>query len=103
MPRSGIQRVGRSDCRREYSAGRIHPITPGYDVTVLRAGKAETAQPIAHTEMVIALNPKSRFVRSLKQRQWQRENWLEVLQEPGHGVSGALISDDPQGAISSLP
>ena len=37
------------------------PITPGPMLTVLRAGKAEAAQPIAHTEMVIVYNPKSRF------------------------------------------
>jgi len=42
------------------------PITPGPMLTVLRAGKAETAQPIAHTEMVIAYNPKSRFAPKLE-------------------------------------
>src|SRR5436305_13568074 len=42
------------------------PITPGPMLTVLRAGKAETAQPIAHTERVIAYNPKSRFAPKLE-------------------------------------
>src|SRR5262249_55758546 len=37
------------------------PITPAPMLTVLKAGKAETAQPVAHTEMVIAYSPKSRF------------------------------------------
>jgi molybdate/tungstate transport system substrate-binding protein len=36
------------------------PVTPGPMLTVLRAGKAETAEPITHTEMVIAYSPKSR-------------------------------------------
>src|SRR5438067_9786478 len=38
------------------------PITPGPMMTVLRAGKAESALPVAHTEMVIAYSPRSRLV-----------------------------------------
>src|SRR5689334_18853123 len=37
------------------------PVTPGPVLTVLRAGKADSAQPVAHTEMVIAYSPKSKF------------------------------------------
>src|SRR5260370_36485214 len=43
------------------------PITPGPMLTVLRAGKGETAEPIAHTEMVIAYNPKAVLRRNSKQ------------------------------------
>jgi ABC-type molybdate transport system substrate-binding protein len=49
------------------------PITPGPMLTVLRAGKAETAQPIAHTEMVIAYNPKSRFAPKFEVNERQRK------------------------------
>src|SRR6185312_3028500 len=37
------------------------PVTPGPALTILRAGKSDSAQLIAHTEMVIAYSPKSRF------------------------------------------
>src|SRR5262249_30717798 len=42
------------------------PVTPSPALVVLRAGKAETAQPIARTEMVIAYSPKSRFASKLE-------------------------------------
>ena len=41
------------------------PVTPGPALTILRAGKADSAQPIARTEMVIAYSPKSRFASPL--------------------------------------
>jgi len=47
-------------------AGSIRPdvfisVTPGPMRTVLKAGKATNAIPIARTEMVIAYSPKSQF------------------------------------------
>jgi molybdate/tungstate transport system substrate-binding protein len=73
------------------------PITPGPMLTVLRAGKAETAQPIAHTEMVIAYNPKSRFAPKFEAAANGKENWWEVLQEPGLRFGRTDPKTDPQG------
>jgi molybdate/tungstate transport system substrate-binding protein len=73
------------------------PITPGPMLTVLRAGKAEIAHPFAHTEMVLAYSPKSRFAASFDAAAKGKGNWWEVLQEPGlrFGRTDPVI--DPQG------
>jgi molybdate/tungstate transport system substrate-binding protein len=73
------------------------PITPGPMLTVLRAGKAETARPIAHTEMVIAYNPKSRFAPKFEAAANGKGNWWEVLQEPGLRFGRTDPVTDPQG------
>ena len=73
------------------------PITPGPMLTVLRAGKAEAAQPIAHTEMVIAYNPKSRFAPRFEAAANGKGNWWEVLQEPGLRFGRTDPVTDPQG------
>jgi molybdate/tungstate transport system substrate-binding protein len=73
------------------------PITPGPMLTVLRAGKAETAQPIAHTEMVIAYNPKSRFAPKLEAAANGKGNWWEILQESGLRFGRTDPVTDPQG------
>jgi molybdate/tungstate transport system substrate-binding protein len=66
-------------------------------LTVLRAGKAEIAQPIAHTEMVIAYSPKSRFAAKLQAAAEGKANWWEVLQEPGLRFGRTDPVTDPQG------
>jgi molybdate/tungstate transport system substrate-binding protein len=73
------------------------PITPGPMLTVLRAGKAETAQPIAHTEMVVAYNPKSRFAPKFEAAANGKGNLWEVLQEPGLRFGRTDPVTDPQG------
>lgn len=73
------------------------PVTPGPMMTVLRAGKAEIAQPIAHTEMVIAYSPKSRFAPRLDAAAKGNGNWWEVLQEPGLRFGRTDPVTDPQG------
>jgi molybdate/tungstate transport system substrate-binding protein len=73
------------------------PITPGPMLTVLRAGKAESAQPISHTEMVIAYNPKSRFAPKFEAAANGKGNWWEVLQEPGLRFGRTDPVTDPQG------
>jgi len=73
------------------------PITPGPMLTVLRAGKAETALPIAHTEMVIACNPKSRFAPKFEAAANGKGNWWEILQEPGLRFGRTDPVTDPQG------
>jgi molybdate/tungstate transport system substrate-binding protein len=73
------------------------PVTPGPMQTVLRAGKAEIAQPIAHTEMVIAYSPKSRFASKLDAAAKGQANWWQVLQEPGLRFGRTDPFGDPQG------
>jgi molybdate/tungstate transport system substrate-binding protein len=73
------------------------PVTPGPMMTILRAGKADTAQPIAHTEMVIAYSPKSRFAAKLEAAGKGKGNWWEVLQEPGLRFGRTDPVGDPQG------
>jgi molybdate/tungstate transport system substrate-binding protein len=82
--------------------GNIHPdvfipITPGPMLAVLRAGKAEVAQPIAHTEMVIAYSPKSKFAAKFQAAAEGKSRWWEVLQEPGLRFGRTDPLTDPQG------
>jgi molybdate/tungstate transport system substrate-binding protein len=73
------------------------PVTPGPALVVLRAGKAETAQPIAHTEMVIAYSPKSQFAYKFEAASKGKDNWWEILQEPGIRLGRTDPIGDPQG------
>src|SRR5258708_12064540 len=66
-------------------------------LTVLRAGKAESAAPIARTEMVIAYSPKSKFATKLTAAAEGKGNWWEVLQEPGLRFGRTDPVTDPQG------
>lgn len=67
-------------------------VTPGPMKTVQQAGKAGAAYPIAHTEMVIAYNPDSRFAPQLKEGPWWR-----ALEEPGLRFGRTDPVTDPQG------
>jgi molybdate/tungstate transport system substrate-binding protein len=83
-------------------SGSIRPdvfvsVTPGPMLTVLRAGKCESAQPIAHTEMVIAYSPKSRFASKLDAAGKGGAKWWAVLQEPGLRFGRTDPVGDPQG------
>jgi molybdate/tungstate transport system substrate-binding protein len=80
------------------------PITPGPAQIVLKAGKAESAQPIAHTEMVIAYSPKSRFAarfnavaEAAREGKPGKESWWQMLQEPGLRFGRTDPAGDPQG------
>jgi molybdate/tungstate transport system substrate-binding protein len=72
-------------------------VTPSPMLTVLRAGKATVARPIAHTEMVIAYSPKSRFASKLDAAAKGNGNWWQVLEEPGFRFGRSDPSADPQG------
>jgi molybdate/tungstate transport system substrate-binding protein len=72
-------------------------VTAGPMLTVLRAGKASMAQPIARTEMVIAYSPKSRFAPKLDAAAKNNGNWWQVLEEPGFRFGRSDPSADPQG------
>ena len=73
------------------------PVTPGPALTVLRAGKAESAQPVAHTEMVIAYSPKSRFAPDFEAASKGKADWWKILQEPGLRFGRTDPVTDPQG------
>ncbi len=73
------------------------PVTPGPMLTVLRAGKAATAKPIARTEMVIAYSPRSRFAAKLDEAAKGKAIWWEVLAEPGLRFGRTDPVSDPQG------
>ena len=84
------------------AGGSIRPdvfisVTPAPMLTVLRAGKAEIAVPIARTEMVIAFSPKSRFAAKLQAAAEGKARWWEVLQEPGLRFGRTDPVTDPQG------
>lgn len=73
------------------------PITPGPMLTVLRADKAESAAPVAHTEMVIAYSPKSRFAAKFDAAAHGQAQWWEILQESGLRFGRTDPVTDPQG------
>ncbi len=73
------------------------PITAAPMMAVLRAGKADIAAPIAHTEMVIAYSPKSRFAGKLNAAATGSGTWWEVLQQPGLRFGRTDPITDPQG------
>lgn len=73
------------------------PITVGPMLTVMRAGKAEVAQPIARTEMVLMYSPKSRFAPRFEAAAQGRANWWEILQEPGLRLTRSNPAGDPGG------
>lgn len=72
-------------------------VTPGPMMTVLRAGKATSAEPIAHTEMVIAYSPKSRFAPQFEMAAQGRVEWWKVLEQPGLRFGRTDPTADPQG------
>ena len=75
------------------------PVTPGPMLAVLHAGKAESAQPVARTEMVIAYSPKSRFASRFEAaaKGTQKDDWWKVLLEPGLRFGRTDPVTDPQG------
>src|SRR5215472_7893936 len=69
-------------------AGSIRPdvficVTPVPMRSVLKAGKAQKAVPIARTEMVIAYSPKSQFAADFaKAGQAGAKSWWQILETP---------------------
>jgi molybdate/tungstate transport system substrate-binding protein len=93
---------GSSALAQLIAGGSIRPdvfisVTPSPMLTVMRAGKAAIAQPIAHTEMVIAFSPKSRFAATLQSAAEGKARWWEVLQQPGLRFGRTDPVVDPQG------
>ena len=93
---------GASALARLIVGGSIRPdvfisVTPGPMMTVLRSGKAKSAEAIAHTEMVIAYSPKSRFASQFESAAKGRAEWWKVLEQPGLRFGRTDPTADPQG------
>ena len=73
------------------------PVTPAPALTILRAGKADSAQPIAHTEMVIAYSPKSRFASRFDAAAKGKEDLWKILLNPSLRFGRTDPVTDPQG------
>jgi molybdate/tungstate transport system substrate-binding protein len=74
------------------------PVTPSPMETVLKAGMASDAQPIARTEMAIAYSPGSRFrERFERAARGGSEPWWRILEEPGLRFGRTDPVTDPQG------
>lgn len=84
-------------------AGSIRPdvfvsVTPGPMRTVLKAGKASNAIPIARTEMVIAYSPKSQYASDLaKGGKAGAKPWWQILETVGVHFGRTDPNTDPQG------
>jgi molybdate/tungstate transport system substrate-binding protein len=94
--------LGSNALARLIVGGSIQPdvfisVTPGPMLTVLRAGRAKSADPVAHTEMVIAYSPKSRFAPQLEAAAGGQTEWWKVLQQPGLRFGRTDPVADPQG------
>jgi molybdate/tungstate transport system substrate-binding protein len=69
-------------------------------LTVLKAGKAQTATPLARTEMVIAYSPKSRWAQQFADAAAGKHGampWYEILSQPGVRFGRTNPMTDPQG------
>lgn len=73
-------------------------VTPGPMETVLKAGMARSAVAIAHTEMVIAYDPKSSFASKFQAiGKPGAESWWQILETPGLRFGRTDPVTDPQG------
>ena len=84
-------------------AGSIRPdvfisVTPGPMRSVLAAGKAARAIPIARTAMVIAYSPNSQFAAEFaKASNAGGKPWWQILESPGLRFGRTDPNTDPQG------
>ncbi|WP_260315325.1 substrate-binding domain-containing protein [Silvibacterium bohemicum] len=71
------------------------PVTSSPMFTVMHAGFAGTAFPIARTELVLVYSPKSRFASQFEAAANGKANWWEVLQQPGFRIGRGNPAADP--------
>jgi molybdate/tungstate transport system substrate-binding protein len=91
----GADAVAQSLVSGQLLADVFIPITAGPMRTVILASKAEVAQPIARTELVLVYSPKSRFAPQFEAAANGKANWWEVLQEPGIRIGRGNPAADP--------
>lgn len=76
------------------------PVTPGPMQTVLNAGKARTATPVARTEMVIAYSPKSKYAQRFADAVAGVRGampWWQILEQSDLRFGRTDPVTDPQG------
>ena len=76
------------------------PVTSRPMLTVLNAGKAKLARPVARTEMVIAYSPKSAYAQQFADAAAGKRGatpWWQLLQRPGIRFGRTDPTVDPQG------
>jgi len=76
------------------------PVTPGPMLAVLKAGKAQSAIPVARTEMVIAYSPKSKYAQAFADSAAEKTGampWWQILQQPDIRFGRTDPTTDPQG------
>jgi molybdate/tungstate transport system substrate-binding protein len=94
---------GSSALARLIEGGNIRPdifisVTPGPMQIVLKAGKAQTAAPIARTEMVIAYSPISQFAPRFAEAEKRGSmRWWQILEQPELRFGRTDPITDPQG------
>ena len=93
----GADAVAKSIVDGSLQADVFIPITAGPMRTVMAAGKAAVAEPIASTEMVITYSPRSRFAAQLDAAAKGKAKWWEVLQQPGLRFVRSDPGGDPGG------
>jgi molybdate/tungstate transport system substrate-binding protein len=93
----GADAVARSIVDGSLKADVFIPITAGPMLTVMHAGGAQVALPVARTEMVITYSPKSRFAPQFEAAAQGKANWWEVLQQPGLRFVRSDPAGDPGG------
>ncbi|RRA47600.1 substrate-binding domain-containing protein [Acidipila sp. EB88] len=93
----GADAVAHALINGSLSADLFVSITASPVVTVLRAGRAEMAYPVARTELVLICSPKSRFAAQFEQARQGHGNWWELLQTPGLRIARSNPSADPSG------
>ena len=76
------------------------PVTPAPMRAVLEAGKAQTAVPIARTEMVLAFSPKSKYAGALADAAAGKKHampWWQILEQADIRFGRTDPTVDPQG------
>jgi molybdate/tungstate transport system substrate-binding protein len=71
------------------------PVTSSPMLTVMHAGLADSAFPVARTELVLVYSPRSRFASQLEAAANGKTNWREVLQQPGFRIGRGNPAADP--------
>jgi molybdate/tungstate transport system substrate-binding protein len=93
----GADAVARSLVDGSLNADVFVPITAGPMKTVLQAGKAHVAYPVARTEMVLVYSPKSQFAARFDAAAVGKTDWWKILQEPGLRFAHGSPAGDPGG------
>jgi molybdate/tungstate transport system substrate-binding protein len=93
----GADAVAHSLITGELHADIFIPITPGPMLSVLHAGLAQTAIPIARTDMVLVYSPQSRYATQFAAAATGKASWWDVLRQPDIHIAHGNPAGDPGG------